>query len=195
MSHDRFGRHDYMDVDDFEELLADMPHDERWELIGGRVVRMMVGARWQHNVIIQNLAGALRQRFRARESDCRTFSETFFMKAAWLKTATLPDIIVRCGKLADDATSLDDPKVLVEVVSPGSEGRDRVEKWKAYRQLVSLQHYVLVDRDRPAIDVSDRTGDAWAVRRTIEGLSSALHLPAVDVSVPLSEIYEDVLSA
>jgi Uma2 family endonuclease len=195
MSYNRSGQHDDMDVDDFEDLLADMPHDQRWELIGGRVVKMIVGTRWQHNVIIENLAGALRGRFRAQGSDCRTFSETFSMKAPWLKTTALPDIIVRCGRLAEDATSLDDPKVLVEVVSPGSEGRDRVEKWKAYRQLTSLEHYVLIERDRVAIDVYDRTGDAWAVRRTIEGLAAELSLPAVHVSVPLSEIYEDVFPA
>ena len=195
MSHDPTGRYDDMDVDDFEELLADMPHDQRWELIGGRVVKMRVGARWLHNVIIQNLAGALRQRFRAQGSDCRTFSETFYMKAPRLKTSALPDIIVRCGRLADDATSLDDPKVLVEVVSPGSEGRDRVEKWKAYRQLASLEHYVLVERDRVAIEVFDPTGDAWALRRMIEGLAAELSLPAVNVSIPLQEIYEDVLTA
>ena len=41
-----------MSLDDFEELLADAPEDERWELISGRVVRMMVGARWEHNRII-----------------------------------------------------------------------------------------------------------------------------------------------
>jgi hypothetical protein len=39
-------QYDYMDLDDFEELLADKPRDEKWELIGGRFVRMMVGARW-----------------------------------------------------------------------------------------------------------------------------------------------------
>ena len=194
MSENRSGRYDYMDVDDFEELLADMPHDERWELIGGRVVKMMVGARWQHNVIIQNLGGALRQRFRAQDSDCRTYTETFYMKAAKLKTSTLADVIVRCGQLSEDATSLDDPKVLIEVVSPGSEKRDHVEKWKFYRQIPSLAHYVLVERDRPAIDVLDRSGDAWAVRRTIEGLDSMLSLPAVQVSVPLREVYEDVFS-
>ena len=50
-----------MSLDDFEELLADQPEDERWELIGGRVVRMMVGARWEHNRIINNLAAGLDQ--------------------------------------------------------------------------------------------------------------------------------------
>ncbi len=32
-----------MSLDDFEELLADKPADE-WEPIGGRVLRMMMGA-------------------------------------------------------------------------------------------------------------------------------------------------------
>ncbi len=44
-----------MSLDDFEDLLADQPDDDRWELIGGRVVRMTIGARWEHNRIIGNL--------------------------------------------------------------------------------------------------------------------------------------------
>ena len=54
-------QYEYMSLDDFEELLPDKPADEKWELIGGRVVRMMVGARWEHNCIIQNLANRLRR--------------------------------------------------------------------------------------------------------------------------------------
>ena len=43
--------YEYMSLDDFEELLADKPADEKWEPLGGRVVRMMAGARWEHNRI------------------------------------------------------------------------------------------------------------------------------------------------
>ena len=32
-------QYEYMSLDDFEELLADKPADEKWELLGGRVVR------------------------------------------------------------------------------------------------------------------------------------------------------------
>ena len=67
-------------LEDFEEELADAPEDERWELIGGRIVRMMVGARWEHNRIINNLSGGLNQRFRALGSPCRTLTETFRIK-------------------------------------------------------------------------------------------------------------------
>jgi Uma2 family endonuclease len=124
---------EYMSLDDFEELLADKPADERWELIGGRVVRMMVGARWEHHFIIANLAGAIREQLRAKNSLCRVFSETFFMKKKTLEALTLPDVMVRCGPLEPGASSVDDPVVLAEVMSQGTQARDRLEKWHVYR--------------------------------------------------------------
>lgn len=54
-------QYEYMSLDDFEELPPDKRADEKWELIGGRVVRMMVGVRREQNYIIQNLAIALRE--------------------------------------------------------------------------------------------------------------------------------------
>ncbi len=42
------------------------PANEQWELIGGRVGRMMVGARWQHKRICQNIATAMLNDFRRR---------------------------------------------------------------------------------------------------------------------------------
>ena len=70
----------HMSLDDFEDLLADAPDDERWGLISGRVVKMMVGARWEHKRIINNLSEGLNSRFRAAGSPCRTLTETFRMK-------------------------------------------------------------------------------------------------------------------
>ena len=186
---------DYMDLDDFEELLADKPRDEKWELTGGRVVKMMVGARWEHNFIIQNLSFALTSRLRAKDSPHRVFAQTFYMKNKGVESATLPDVMVRSGSLELGATSCDDPAVLVEVMSRGSESRDRSGKWTVYRRLASLQHYVLVERDEALIEVFDRTGEAWANRRVLEGLDAVLDLSALAVSVPLAEIYRDVLTA
>ena len=185
---------DYMDLDDFEELLADKPRDERWELIGGRVVKMMVGARWEHHFIAQNLASSLRDRLRAKGSNCFVFAETFFMKDRPLNSATLPDVMVRCGPLEPGAASVDDPAVLVEVMSPGSVGRDRFEKWQIYQKLSSLQHYVLADRDKAYLEVFDRVGELWSRHRTIEGLDAVMELSALDLTIPLAEIYRDVLT-
>ncbi len=188
-------RYDYMSLDDFEELLPDKPRDEKWELIGGRVVKMMTGARWEHNYIIQNVSGALRDRLRASGSSCRTLTESFRLKESDLDSSLLPDVIVYCGALAPGASSLSRPTVLVEVLSDGSVGRDRVEKWRIYQKLPSLQHYVLIERDKPVIEVFDRAGEAWFQQRLIEGLDATLDLSALDLTIPLAEIYRDVLTA
>ncbi len=192
---DRSERYDIMDLDDFEDLLPDMPADEKWELIDGRLIKMMVGARWEHHYIVQNLSFGLRNRLRASGSTCRVFTETFYMKSKAVRSATLPDVIVRYGTFPPGARSLDDPTILVEVMSSGSAVRDRTEKWRVYRRLPSLQHYVLVDRDEARVEVFDRQGEAWASLRTLEGLDAVLELPALALSMPLADIYADVLSA
>lgn len=186
----------YMDLDDFEELLADKPEDEKWELIGGRVVKMMVGARWTHHRIVQNINLFLANRFRERGSPCRTFTETFWLKERFIRLAVFPDVMVHCGPVDREAASVDDPMVLFEVVSPGSSQRDRVEKDGLYRRLASLSHYVLVDRDRAAVDVLSRIDERlWTAAEPFRGLDASLMLPAIDVDMPLAEIYRDVLDA
>lgn len=97
--------YDYLSFDDFQELLADKPRNERWELIGGRLVRMMVGARWEHGRIVQNIARHLENHFEAKGSSCQTFTETFYMKSRALDAAMLPDVLVVCGDLEPGATS------------------------------------------------------------------------------------------
>ena len=186
-------QYDYMDLDDFEELLADKPRDEKWELIGGRVVKMMVGARWEHNFIVTNLASGLQSRLRSAGSSCRTLTESFRLKEQAIRSSLLPDVIVHCGPLPPGASSLNAPTVLVEVLSNGSVGRDRVEKWRVYQKLASLQHYVLIERDKAVIEVFDRAGEAWFKERMIEGLDAVLDLSAIRVTIPLAEIYRDVL--
>jgi Uma2 family endonuclease len=183
---------EYMDLDDFEELLADKPAHEKWELIGGRVVRMMVGARWEHKRIVQNITSALLTGFRARGSDCRPYDETFFMKKPELQSALLPDVMVRCGPLEAGATSLEDPVVIFEVLSDGSAARDRTEKWEVYRQLPTLAHYVLVQRGNPVVEVRSRLGPAWTGLTVSEGLDAVVELPAIRVSLPLRVVYEDI---
>ncbi|PWB81044.1 MAG: Uma2 family endonuclease [Methylocystaceae bacterium] len=188
-------QYEYMSLDDFEELLADKPADEKWELIGGRVVRMMVGARWEHNYIIQNLSNGLRERLRAKGSPCRTLIESFRLRDKPNESSMLPDVIVHCRPLEPGAASLPDPTVLVEVMSEGSKARDRFEKWAVYQKLPSLRHYVLVERDRAHIETFDKIGEVWAGVRILDGLAAELDLPAIGVGVPLAEIYRDVIEA
>jgi Uma2 family endonuclease len=111
-----------------------------------------------------------------------------------MKLAVFPDVMVHCGPFDREATSLSDPVVLFEVVSPGSAVRDRVEKGGLYLRLPSLQHSVLVDRDRPSVEVVSRVdARSWTEPETIVGLEQTVSLPALGLGLPLVDIYRDVI--
>lgn len=181
---------EYMALGDFEDLLADKPIDEKWELIGGRVVRAPAGARWEHRRIVQNVMVLLVDHIRRTGSRTHVFTETFPLKQKHLDLAALPDVMVRHGQLPAGACSLDDPVILMEIVSPGSAQRDRIEKWDQYRHLDSLRRYALIDRDRMHIEVFERTAKGWAL--DILDAEGSLALPEVGAVLPLSDIYLDV---
>jgi Uma2 family endonuclease len=183
-----------MDLDDFEDLVLDKPRDEKWELISGRVVRSMVGARLAHHDIVQNVNFALRTHILAKGLPCRTFTETFWLKQRVLQLAAFPDIMVRCGPLDRNAVSVDDPLILIEVVSPSSEDRDHGQKAAAYMRLAGLQHVCFIDRDRVHIEVFDRNEAGWVPRAPIERLDAAFDLAAIEFAMLVADVYGEALS-
>jgi Uma2 family endonuclease len=180
-------------LDDFDEMLADMPAEGRWELINGRVIKGMVGARSGHHRIIRRLDRALQNHFERTGRPCSTFTETFCLRVPELEINALPDLMVHCGPLPPDATSLHDPIVIVEVLSPGTAARDRFDKASEYRKLPSLQHYVLIERDRMQAESFNRAASGWTLPDPLIGPDDVLRLAAIDFTLTLAELYRNAL--
>lgn len=81
--------------------------------------------------------------------------------------------------------------MIAEVLSPGTESYDRGVKLGHYRQLPSLQEYLLVSQDRPLVEQYVRQGERW-VLTTCAGLESRLALASVPAIIPLAETYDRV---
>ena len=184
-----------MSLDDFEELLLDKPENEKWELIGGRVIRGMVGARWEHHFIIRNIDLAISNHLSDTGLPCFTFRETFYLKEHKDDLAALPDLMVRCGNLEPGVASLNDPIIVVEVVSPGSENRDRLEKRISYQALPSLKTYVIIERDRMFIDVYERNGSGFIAADPLTTAGDVLKLPAIEFQMSLAQVYRYVFTS
>ena len=81
-----------------------------------------------------------------------------------------PDAIVRCGvRLADDATTVPDPLIVVEVLSPSTSAIDRSVKLERYYRLPSVQHYLIIWTDRHRVVHHRRVGDGVETTSRTDG--------------------------
>ncbi|MEL6926782.1 MAG: Uma2 family endonuclease [Bacteroidota bacterium] len=165
------------------------------EYIDGEV-RAMSGGSVEHATISGNIFFELESRLRAKKQTCRTFNSDVKIYINKLSRYYYSDASVVCGELQisdEEKNAITNPVLIVEVLSDGTEKKDRTEKFTAYRKMASLQEYVLISQDKPYIEVFYRAPnvDLWKII-TIEDLSHELQLQSVNLSIPLTDIYRDV---
>ena len=106
-----------------------------------------------------------------------------------------PDVSIICGEVQvdhEDQDAIINPRVIIEVLSKSTESYDRGKKFDFYRQLESLQKYVLISQDEPQIDRFTRHDDgSWNLTIT-KGLENLIKLSSVSGALPIAGIYEYV---
>ncbi|MEQ1718463.1 MAG: Uma2 family endonuclease [Hyphomicrobium sp.] len=109
-----------------------------------------------------------------------------------------PDAIVERRTSDGREISTDTPVVLVEVLSPSSVGRDMNAKLAEYTSLASLQAYIVASQDEPIVwvwqrDAATRAFPAKPVE--ISGADQAIKLTDLEISLPMSELFQAIPSA
>lgn len=80
--------------------------------------------------------------------------------------------------------------MIVEVLSDGTEAKDRGEKFFAYQTLESVREYVLVSQNRAAVEQFIKQSDgSWKYLATI-GIESSVGLESIGAELTLREIYQ-----
>ncbi len=108
---------------------------------------------------------------------------------------TYPDAMIVCGKPEFARARTDtivNPVVIVEVLSPSTRDYDRGQKFEHYRAVPALADYVLIHQDRIFIEYYHRERDGRWILTEISDVDGELALQAVDIRVPLREIYDRV---
>ncbi len=177
----------------FEEYLAkERAAEGKSEYYRGQIFAMAGGSP-RHNTISVNITSSLRGRLRG--SPCRPFNSDQRIRIQANGLTTYPDVSVVCGEFQVDSVDRDaivNPRVIFEVLSQSTESYDRGKKFELYRQLDSLEEYILVSQDEALVErFSRRENGAWLLT-VIKGLDAELELQSVAINLPLSEIYEDV---
>src|SRR5437867_13349474 len=98
--------------------------------------------------------------------------------------------MVACDPRDTDSYFKRYPKVVIEVLSKMTEAIDRREKFLSYRQIETLQEYVLVAQDKMEVTVFRRASN-WQPE-ILRQPEQAFRLPSLDFSLPLKKVYEAV---
>lgn len=161
----------------------------RHEYIAGEIFAM-VGTTQRHNAIELNLCMALREHLRGRP--CQVFVESIKLRAAKANAYYYPDLMVACGehrRAAGTEQVVDDPTLVVEILSPSSEATDRREKLAAYRAVPTLDEYLIIDQERQRAELYRRKGDIGWTHLIFE-TGDTLELASVGLALPLAALYE-----
>lgn len=171
-----------------EYLAWERTQREKHQLLHGEVYAMAGGSP-RHNRLCARILARLDAALRG--SSCGPFSSDQKVFIPATSNFVYPDGTVVCGPVelhpgTNDV--IDNPKVVVEVLSKSTEQHDRGDKWEDYRSIPSLADYVLVSQRLPRLEHFARESDgSWRYR--VVGAGGRLELTIGTVLV-VDEIFE-----
>jgi Uma2 family endonuclease len=173
-----------------EQYLA-LEHESevRYEFYQGEVFAM-AGGTMRHNLIIQNIATALRS---LRSRGCHVFTENVKLEVVADEYYVYPDVMLTCQAqdLSDNRLARS-PSLVIEVLSDSTEAYDRGKKLDRYLRMPSLQAYVIVSQKVWFVGCYERKGDFWSYR-ILDQPEDILRLESLDWEMSLTAMYEDIV--
>lgn len=160
----------------------------RHEYLDGEVYAMS-GASRRHNRVTNNLNIQLDAQLRG--GHCQVFIVDVKVHIEALNSFYYPDVVVTCDPEDNDEYLVKRPVLIVEVESPSTAAIDRREKLMAYRKLESLREYLLLSQDSIGAELFRRDEKRdWRFEQV--GPEQDLRLEPIDLTLPLSSLYEGV---
>ena len=176
-------------------LAWEAAQSERHEYFQGEVFAMAGGTQ-NHNTVALNTAIAVRNHLKG--TPCQVFISDVRVQVAAVDAYFYPDVVVNCQpRTAADgqAISVDAPVLVVEILSDSTATWDRGGKFAAYRQLPSLQEYVLIDPQAQTVELYRRNAAqrfelyAWDARTN----PGPCEFASVGLQWPLADVFEGVV--
>ncbi len=175
-----------------EYLQWEEQQELRYEYINGEIIAR-AGGTLSHNDIALNFYSLLRPHLKKR--GCRVNVSDVKVQGKANRRYFYPDLVVSCHPEDLKARKwIQYPKVIVEVLSPSTSNYDSKEKLKYYRQIPSLEEYILLDSEHIYVELYQRqTGEIWGYRDF--GVDDTLVIPSLNFECAVADIYADVTLA
>jgi len=196
---DRFHMSEGLYMTEEQYLALDEATDGNYEFYDGYVIMLrppssaydehpiidMSGGSIAHAALCARLASLIDQGL--PDGPCLVHSSDVKVKISPLRNYLHPDVSVACDQ--EIGQLLNHPVVVIEVLSPATEKRDRDVKLELYKKLPSVQEYVLVGSTYKAVEVYRREND-WRPYHYRSG--DVVELTSIGVSFPFDAVYRRI---
>jgi Uma2 family endonuclease len=166
------------------ELLSDIRH----EYIEGEVYAMF-GAHKYHNQIVMTVSNVFYNHLLGKP--CQPYASD--MKVKIDRKYFYPDVMVDCSQVDADYY-IEQPSIIVEVLSKSTRQHDKTVKRLAYFQIASLKEYVLIEQDFVEIEFWSRDeNNYW--QQSVYYLGDDMTFQSIELTVSVEDIYRQVKNA
>jgi Uma2 family endonuclease len=172
-------------IEEWRELERANP-DVKYEYIDG-LVYLMSGGSLAHSRIGSNTVRALEDALGGEQ--CYVYNSDASVRLSETRY-TYPDASVSCDQRDQPTTEriqVQAPRLVVEVLSDSTEGKDRITKAHVYRACPTIQEYMLVATKYQAVEVQRRAGDEWTLH--LFGPGDEIELVSIGARFPLAALY------
>lgn len=160
----------------------------RWELVDGEPVCMSPPS-VDHGGIQNELGSLIRNWLIAHRPDCRAIiTPGVIPRIRSDVNERIPDLAVTCGPIRPVRT-LDDPVLLIEILSPSNEAKTRANVW-AYATIPSVHEIVLISSTSISAEIFRRNADGtWPPDPLLLKDGAELGLDSIGMVIPLQAAY------
>ena len=178
-----------MTVAEFQDWQPPADLDQRrWELVDGEPVCMSPPS-IDHGAIQNELGSLIRNWLNANRPDCRVITTPGVIPRVRSDVnERIPDLAVTCGPIRP-ARALDDPILLIEILSPSNEAKTRANVW-AYASIPSVHEIVLISSTSISAEIFRRNADGtWPPDPLFLKSSAELALESIGMNMLLQAAY------
>jgi len=180
-------KYNYITPDEY--LAMERASEEKHEYYDGFVITMS-GARLRHNRVARNLYAKIGSFLEDKE--CELLPSDMRVSTPNRDAFMYPDLSIVCGEpqLEDDKfDTLLNPSVIFEIWSPSTQRNDRGYKLTYYKNIPSLNEYIMVDTAKRFIVIVRRQADgAWRFE-DIDNSVGDLFIQTIGFNISFDDIY------
>jgi Uma2 family endonuclease len=182
-------KYEYISPDEYLEM--DQASEVRLEYYDGHVIELN-GASFEHGRIEINLILMLGGFLRGKQ--CSMLGSHMRIGSPNRKNYMYADLLVYCGNEQMEEGKFDtlvNPILIIEILSPSTQGMDKKRKFLFYSEIPSLKEYLMIDSGKRQVIIRRKQADNTWNSEEINDKEGTLLFESLGYHLPLPEIYRD----